>query len=305
MERHILTLIFILAMAVAANSQITLSDSMYRVYDGQGNPVTLDAIVKAMAANDAVFLGEQHDDPVAHAIEAELFRRAVATYSPQRKVALSLEMFERDVQIVVDEYLAGLITEQHFLSSSRPWANYKTDYRPLVELAKEKYLDVIAANAPRRYVNMVSRNGRDSLNALSKQAKDWIAPLPYSEPSDAYKTKFNALMSSNSGEPAARMSPNASANLIYSQSLWDATMGNSVANYLSKNKGALVVHLNGGFHTESRLGTIEQLMHYRPKTKAIVVTMQSEDDVTKFDPAKNKGLGDFVILTDAKQPRTR
>jgi len=305
MERHILTLIFVLAMAVAANSQITLSDSMYRVYDGQGNLVTLDAIVNAMAANDAVFLGEQHDDPVTHAIEAELFRRAVATYSPQRKVALSMEMFERDVQIVLDEYLGGLITEQHFLSSSRPWGNYKTDYRPLVELAKEKQLDVIAANAPRRYVNMVSRNGRDSLNALSKQAKDWIAPLPYPEPSDAYKTKFNALMSGNSGDPAARMSPNASANLIHSQSLWDATMANSVANYLSKNKGALVVHLNGGFHTESRLGTIEQLMHYRPKTKALVVTMQSEDDVTKFDQTKHKGIGDFVILTDSKQPRSR
>lgn len=277
---------------------------MYRAYDGQGNPATLDAIINAMAANDAVFLGEQHDDPVAHAIEAELFRRAVGTYSPQRKVSLSMEMFERDIQIVVDEYLSGLISEQHFLLSSRPWPNYKTDYRPLVELAKEKHLDVVAANAPRRYVNMVSRNGRDSLNALSDQAKSWLAPLPYPEPSDVYKTKFNNLMAGNTGEPS-RMSPNAATNLIYSQSLWDATMGNSVANYLKKNKGSLVVHLNGGFHTEGRLGTIEQLMHYQPKTKAIVVTMQSEADVTKFDPAKHKGLGDFVILTDAKLPRSR
>jgi uncharacterized iron-regulated protein/outer membrane lipoprotein-sorting protein len=299
MERQILALIFVLIMAAAANSQITLTDTMYRVYDGQGNPVTLDAIVKAMAANDAVFLGEQHDDSVAHAIEAELFRRAVSTYSPQRKVALSMEMFERDVQVVVDEYLGGLISEQHFLLSSRPWPNYKTDYRPLVEFAKEKHLDVVAANAPRRYVNMVSRNGRESLNALSDQAKSWLAPLPYPEPSDAYKTKFNNLMAGNTADPS-RMSPNAATNLIYSQSLWDATMGNSVANYLKNNKGALVVHLNGGFHTESRLGTIEQLIHYRSKTKAIVVTMQSEDDITKFDQAKHKGLGDFVILTAAK-----
>ena len=162
-----------------------------------------------------------------------------------------MEMFERDVQIVVDEYLGGLISEQHFLLSSRPWPNYKTDYRPLVELAKEKHLDVVAANAPRRYVNMVSRNGRDSLNALSDQAKSWLAPLPYPEPSDAYKTKFNNLMAGNTGDPAAKMSPNAATNLIYSQSLWDATMGNSVANYLKQNKGALVVHLNGGFHTEA------------------------------------------------------
>ena len=82
------------------------------------------------------------------------------------------------MQIVLDEYLNGLISEDHFLLSSRPWKNYKTDYRPLVEIAKQNKLSVIAANAPRRYVNMVSRNGRDSLNGLSKQAKEWLAPLP-------------------------------------------------------------------------------------------------------------------------------
>jgi uncharacterized iron-regulated protein len=302
--KRFLSVVIVLLVTGVASAQITLTDSSYRVYDRHGNPSTLDAIVKSMADADAVFLGEQHDDAVGHAIEAELFRRAVAEYSQKRKVALSMEMFERDVQTVVDEYLAGLITEQHFLLSSRPWGNYKTDYRPLVELAKEKKLDVIAANAPRRYVNMVTRSGRDSLNVLSKQARSWLAPLPYPEPSAAYRDKFNALMSGNSGDPA-RMNPNTSANLIYSQGLWDATMANSVANYLNKNKGSLVVHLNGGFHTEQRLGTIEQLLGYRPKTKAIVVTMQYVDDIAKFDPAKHKNAGDFVILTDAKQPRSQ
>jgi len=302
--KNFFSIVFIFVFVTFAGAQITLTDSMYRVYDGQGNPSTLEAIVKSMADADAVFLGEQHDDAVGHAIEAEVFRRAVAEYTAKRKVTLSMEMFERDVQTIVDEYLSGLITEQHFLLSSRPWGNYKTDYRPLVELAKEKKLDVIAANAPRRYVNMVSRNGRDSLNGLSKQAKIWLAPLPFPEPSQTYRDKFNALMSGNSGDPA-RMNPNASANLIYSQSLWDATMANSVANYLKANKDSLVVHLNGGFHTEQRLGTIEQLIGYRPKTKAIVVTMQYVDDITKFDAAKHKSAGDFVILTDGKQPRSQ
>jgi uncharacterized iron-regulated protein len=288
-------------VAFNADAQITLSDSLYKAFDGQGNPVKLDDIVKAMSSNDVAFLGEEHDDAVGHAIEAELFKRAVEEYSPQRRVALSMEMFERDVQIVVDEYLRGLISEQHFLASSRPWGNYKTDYRPLLELAKEKHLDVIAANAPRRYVNMVSRNGRDSLNGLSREAKTWLAPLPYPDPSSAYAEKFKAIMA-NSGDPSAKTMM---GNIVYSQALWDATMANSIANYLSKNKGALVVHLNGGFHTESRLGTVEQLLNYRPKTKAIVVTMKSEEDFHKFDPQKHKGLGNFVILTDAKQPKSK
>jgi uncharacterized iron-regulated protein len=212
-----------------------------------------------------------------------------------------MEMFERDIQIVVNEYLKGLISEQHFLASSRPWPNYKTDYRPLVELAKEKHLDVIAANAPRRYVNMVSRNGRESLNGLSKQAKAWLAPLPYPDPSPEYAEKFRKLMAT-SGDPAAQ---NPHSPIVFSQALWDATMADSVAEYLAENKGALVVHLNGGFHTENRLGTLEQLMNYRRKTRAIVVTMRSEQDFQRFDPQKHKGLGDFVILTDGKQPKSR
>jgi uncharacterized iron-regulated protein len=282
-------------------AQITLSDTMYKAFDGQGNPVSIDDIVKAAASNDVLFLGEEHDDAVGHAIEADLFRRAVETYSPQRRVALSMEMFERDVQIVVNEYLQGLISEQHFLASSRPWGNYKTDYRPLVELAREKHLNVIAANAPRRYVNMVSRNGRDSLNGLSKEAKAWLAPLPYPDPSSTYAEKFKAVMA-NSGDPSAKTMM---GNIVFSQALWDATMASSIASYLSRNKGALVVHLNGGFHTESRLGTVEQLLSYRTKTKAIVVTMKSEEDFHKFDPQKHKGLGDFVILTDTKQPKSK
>ena len=86
-------------------------------------------------------------------------------------------------------------------------------------------------------------------------------------------------------------------NIVASQSLWDATMSNSVAKYLSKNKHSLVVHLNGSFHTASRLGTVEHLLKYRPKAKVLVVTMRPSADFKTFDKTKDTGTGDFVILT--------
>ncbi len=291
----VLILAALLVSSVSVFGQAAYSEEKFRVFDGHGNQATIEQVIDALRSKDVVFLGEEHDDEVAHAIEAEIFRRAVARYAADRKVALSLEMFERDVQIVLDEYLAGLISEDHFLLSSRPWKNYKTDYRPLVEVAKEKRLTVIAANAPRRYVNMVSRNGRSSLDRLSKQAKEWLAPLPYGQPSAEYAAKFKALMT---GAPEAQNID----NILGSQSLWDATMANSVAKYLSKNKGSLVVHLNGAFHTESRLGTVEHLLKYRPKVRALVVTMRPSSDFKTFDKAKYSGIGDFVILTAPKSP---
>jgi uncharacterized iron-regulated protein len=271
----------------------------YRVYDAKGNPAALAQIIEAIGQNDVVFLGEQHDDSVCHALQFEIFKSAVEKYSANRKIALSLEMFERDVQMVLDEYLSGLITEKKFLDDSRPWGNYKTDYRPLVELAKEKRFQVIAANSPRRYVNMVSRGGRGALNRLSKEAKKTLPPLPYKEPSEAYSKKFKALMR-NSPEAMAGLD-----NILSSQSLWDAGMAYSISQSLKKNKGELVVHLNGAFHTESRLGTVEHLLKYRPKAKVLVVTMRYEDDFKNFDKAKHTDLGDFVILTDTKQPRSK
>jgi uncharacterized iron-regulated protein len=275
-----------------------ISDSNYRIYDASGNSANISQILESAGKSDVVFLGENHDDAVGHFLQAELFKKIRETFGEKRSVALSLEMFERDVQIVLDEYLSGLITEKKFLDDSRPWNNYKTDYRPLLEYAKQNNLAVIAANAPRRYVNMVSRGGRETLEKLSPEARKWFAPLPYAQPSEQYSKKFAALMGGAGGDN------HGVSKILASQSLWDATMAFSISEFLKKQKNALVVHLNGGFHTENRLGTAEQFLKLNPKAKILVVTMRYEDDFIKFDKAKHENLGDFVILTDAKIPRS-
>lgn len=276
-------------------SAIELNPDNYRAFNGAGEKATVAQLVDAAANADVVFLGESHDDAVGHALQAEIFKQIVAKYKNSRKIALSLEMFETDTQVVVNEYLADLITEKHFLSSSRPWKNYEQDYKPLVELAKANKLPVIAANAPRRYVNMVTRNGRASLDGLSAQAKSWLAPLPYAKASDAYIAKFNALMGH------AGM---AGGGMLDSQALWDATMAWSVAEFLKANKAPLVVHLNGKFHTEGRLGTVEHLLGYRPKAKVLVVTVTYDKSFPEFDEKSQKDLGDFVVITDPKVARS-
>ncbi len=268
------------------------SKRTYRVFTGNGKKVDVGKVIKAIGKSDVVFLGETHDDTVAHALQLEIFRRSFEKYGKRRKVALSLEMFERDVQIVLDEYLAGLITEKHFLASSRPWGNYKTDYRPLVEYAKEKKLNVFAANAPRRYVNMVSRSGRASVNKLSAEAKGWLAPLPFGRSSKVYAEKITAMLGGHGSQ-----------NILDSQALWDTTMSYWVSQNLKKD--GLIIHLNGSFHTEGRLGTVEHLLKYRPGTKALVVTMKRVKDFKQFNRKRDTGSGDFVILTDEKQPKSK
>src|SRR5262249_20679117 len=91
------------------------------------------------------------------AMLAEISRADLATHRIERailegvarrrgNVVVALEMFERDTQPSLDEYLAGRLNEEDFLRASRPWPRYMTDYRPLVEFARVHGWRVIASN---------------------------------------------------------------------------------------------------------------------------------------------------------------
>ncbi len=285
----------------------------WRAYTGAGEPTTLDAVVQAMAAHQVVFVGETHDDPTGHMLEVQLLRRAHAAHGGPagRPVALSLEFFERDVQLPLDEYLDGRIAEAAFTRDTRPWPRYRTDYRPLVEYAREHALPVIAANAPRRYVSMVSAHGRAALDSLSADARALLAPLPYGKASAAYRDQWIATISEVMEQegmrcgvpvdhaPAPAGSHANMGNQLDSQVLWDATMAHSIARFLDRQPDALVLHMVGGFHVERATGTPEQLRDYRPEARFLVVMLRPVADVDVFEPAPAGTWGDFVIQTDA------
>lgn len=288
-------------------------DAHYRIYDATGKAASMEDVLAALDRVEVVCVGELHDDAAGHAFEMELLKGALAHASAadgkskQRGLALSLEMFERDVQIVLDEYLRGLVTEKHFLSSSRPWNNYQTDYRPLIEFAREHNLSVLASNAPARYVNRVSRLGTNSLKDLTGAAKEWLAPLPYEPASHAYAAKFNQLMNSsgmNGGAQGSASSPHGNAFLLDAQSLRDATMAYAITQQLKRQASALLIHVNGNFHSEERLGVPEQILHYRPKTRTLVITIVNDKSYPDFDAARLGKLGDFIIVTDPSLARS-
>lgn len=81
----------------------------FAIFRADGREVGIGELLDAAAASDVVLVGECHDDPVAHSLELYLVT-ALAARCPD--VVLSLEMFERDVQTVIDEYLAGLVREE-------------------------------------------------------------------------------------------------------------------------------------------------------------------------------------------------
>ena len=304
----------------------------FRIYTGRGRRVTLDGLVAAASGVDVVFLGESHNDRVGHRVQLAIFEllagippraegdsagssthahgdspaippRAqgdpvgpAAEGAPANHVVVSLEMFERDVQYIVDEYLKGLISKDQFTRNTRPWAWYEQDYAPVVEAAKAAGLPVIAANAPRRYVNLVGRSGPEALAGLSDEARRFLPPLPYEGPSPKYRAELIEVMGGHDNGGGTQDSTGRE-NGFFAQSLWDATMAHSIAQTLMDRPGSRIVHLVGSFHVKNGTGIPEQLERYRPGTRRLIVYVEPVDDVNNF-PDELSGAGDFVILTD-------
>src|SRR4030043_1541381 len=82
-----------------------------------------------------IFTGEEHGSRVFHNAELTILKGLAERDS---NLVLALEMFERDVQDILDAYLKGKITEKKFLKQARPLPTSPKDYRPLIEFAKKK-----------------------------------------------------------------------------------------------------------------------------------------------------------------------
>ncbi|MEI9810980.1 MAG: ChaN family lipoprotein [Bacteroidota bacterium] len=267
----------------------------FKIYDTRTKQLTtIDQIAADCKEADVLFFGEDHNDSAGHYLEATVFQALHKLYGG--KLALSMEMFETDCQLVLDEYLDGYISEDRFIKEARPWSNYK-DYRPAVEFAKQNKLDVIAANPPRRYVNMVSRKGMKSLDSLPKASKKYLPPLPYDTLPGRYRDKFMEIMSG--GSPGS-----GNPRIFYSQSLWDAGMSYSIYQYRKKNKEKKIFHMVGRFHCDEKLGTLAQLQNRKSGLKILNISCFSDSSFAAPDWEKFSNLGDYIIITDPGLKKT-
>lgn len=293
---------FILSFAVKVKSQVT--EKNYKIYSvKQAKEVGINDIIEDMKNNDVLFYGEEHNDSVTHYLENKIFESLFQKY--QSNMALSMEMFERDVQPIMNEYLTSEIREKNFKKDARAWSNYR-DYRPMVEFCKTNKLDVVCANAAGRYSNLAGRKGQKALMALPLESKKFFAPLPYDTASGKYYDKLMGLSHdpNDTSKKAAPVMGMGGFNLVMAQSLWDATMAYSISEYLKLHKGKKVFQVNGRFHSDEGFAVVNQLKKYNPKIKLLIISSGSDEAFPNIDWNKHKHLGDYIIITDPQVPKT-
>jgi uncharacterized iron-regulated protein len=283
-----LTLLLALAVTAPADTTPALW-TPHRVYDAKKKRYAdLEQMAAEVASSDVIFFGEQHDDGNAHRLERSLLE---AVSRRRSDVILSLEMFERDVQGLLDDYLAGTIDEPTFLKAARPWPNYNVDYRPLVEFAKAKGWRVIAANVPRPIASAVSKQGlAAAIAALPDSSRRWAA-ADFSCPKDDYFTRFGESMGGH-----GPTGPEAIGRFYEAQCVKDETMAESIVRARSAGGSPLVIHMNGAFHSDFRDGTAERVAR-RGVKKITVLSAIPVPNLDTIEPKTERKKGEWLFFT--------
>jgi uncharacterized iron-regulated protein len=256
----------------------------YRLIHGRtGREMTLAQLADELAERDVVFFGELHDNVAGHQVYAEL-AKLLADRRPD--FVLSMEMFERDVQGVVNDYLRGRIDEAAFLKNSRPWKDYARDYRPLVEMTRERNRDLIAGNLPRPVAGKV---------ASKEGSMSPFLPRTTTAPLDRYWELFAETMK---GHPGA---DGAVERMYRAQCAKDDAMAEGIADYLACNphRQPLVIHCNGNFHSDYGLGTAARLAQRAPLAQSAIVSMIAVSDVAKADVTNDRKKAHYLLIVPA------
>jgi len=281
---------------------LTMDKPAYLFYNQKLKSSSYDKLLREAGQADIVLFGELHNNPICHWLELEL---AQDLYAERKdKLVLGAEMFETDNQEGLSGYVSGRLSEEQFRKDVRLWANYDTDYRPIVELARERRLPFVATNVPRRFASTVARQGTAALEALPAHEKALIAPLPLEVDLNlpGYKAMLD-MVGSHSGATAAagEGKTEQAANFARAQAIKDATMADRILAHWSAGKTLL--HFNGDYHSRNFEGIVWYLRRRNPDLKIITIATVEAANILKPEKT-SEDLAHFILYVPSTMTKT-
>ena len=210
-----------------------------------GESIEAEEFLAALRTKKVVYVGERHDQPADHGVQYAILRQL---HGEEPALAIGMEMFQVPFQEPLDRWSAGLIDETVLRRDAEyddRWGFDFSMYRPMLEYARSRGLEVVALNAPREVAHAVARGGVDSLDSELR------ATIPELDLDNAeHRAMFDAEF--DVGEHGAQET----VDLYYqAQVVWDETMGSRVAETLERADGpAKVIVFAGRVHVKRGLG---------------------------------------------------
>ena len=282
--RYLLFFLFLIGQYASAENI-----EPFQLFNKKGKKISTKKFIKQIENGEIILFGELHDNPIAHWLQL----KTTQEMNGKHPISLGAEMLEANNQKQVNDYLSGAISQKELDSLASLWVNYSTDYKPLVDFAKENNLAFIATNVPRKFASHVYRNGIESLEEdLTDEEKTWVAPLPiaYDPELPGYKSMLTL------------MSDHSNPNFPKAQAIKDATMAHFIYEEYNSNKNQFI-HFNGDYHSKDYEGIYWYLKRKDPALNIITISTVEQSDVNKLEE-EFKGQADFILVIDKDMTKT-
>jgi len=286
----------------------------YRVYRGDtGEETSLEEVIARAAGADAIFFGEHHYEEVGNAVCAELYQHVVAQ---RRPVALAMEFFTRDDQEALDAYVAGRTDEEAFREATSKGRRYLLSHRPLIELSRASRTPVIGVGIGRSKWSAWRTSGIDDYaewRATLSEEERASFPRECERIRDAY---WEAILAFSHGEEDDGEDPDpekaaeerrAKWDAFKTQSLWDDSFAEGMADVRAAEPRRRVFLVVGAFHIQRGLGTLTKYRRRRPADRVLTVSLSraAEPGTDLSFRQEDRGLADYVLVTVVPPPEPR
>jgi uncharacterized iron-regulated protein len=210
-----------------------------------GAALTPGELAARLADARFVLLGERHDNPDHHALQAWILR---ALADAGRRPAVAFEMLERSQQDALDAYRDSHPGDAEGLGpaldwEARGWPAW-AQYQPIAEAALAHELPLVAADADRATIQAVGRQGYGALHDGRAGALGLATPLPEAQQAaliEELKVAHCDML------PEAALAPMAKV-----QRLRDAVMADSLIRAAKRADGTVLI--TGGGHARADRG---------------------------------------------------
>ncbi len=244
--------------AQAADMLFTEHPLANRVWDmNKGDFIDEAALSEKINNSDVLLLGEVHDNLLHHQLQQKLLKIRVDSGD---RPALMMEQIDAENQSALDQALAGSKRDEVMGNVNKliGFTDWKL-YSPLLEIAVDYQLPVIAANIPNRELQPVIWNGYEAYDAAE------LKRLAVEEVWNESRQSF--LVSNMGGAHCGQLRDELRIALTRSQRLKDALMADSAVASIPRGVVAIV----GSSHARRDIGLPLYFAARDPKARIVSV----------------------------------
>ena len=220
-----------------AQSHVQNKHQPAKVFDVR-KALNLQAILAELVTKKVILVGESHTSYADHQNQLEVIKALFPHWS---KMGIGLEFIQSPYQAILDEYVAGQLTDAQMLKRTHWYQRWRYDfrlYRDIFHYAKKHKIPLVALNAPTELTKQVREKG---IAGLDNEQRRMLPPNI--QASKAYRDRLLKVYQQHSHTNSREFN-----HFLDVQLVWDESMAANTVKALESGMIDHMVLLAGSGH---------------------------------------------------------